>query len=94
MNFQKNYTPYLNKDLQLQIKENHKQLTTAIKSKCSNEWRKFRVNRYMLNKQIEKAKTDYLKTKLSDNIQGWKILEKVPTLNLHTLLTDYYITTN
>ena len=72
----KNYAPYLNDDLRVEIKKNNQLLTKAISSKDQNDWRHYRHSKITLNKNIDEAKTIYLKDKLGNPHKGWKLLNE------------------
>ena len=51
-------------------------LTKAIQTHDQDSWRDFRVKKSLVNKQIKKLKSKYLKSKLSEKNNNWKFLKK------------------
>ena len=68
--------PYLSADLQERIVEVNGLLTAAIASKDRSDWRLHNHKRNILYKDIDKAKTSFIKSRLTNNRHGWKEIKK------------------
>ena len=73
--------PYLSSVLREEMAEAHRLLTTAISSKDKDDWRYYTNKRNKMNKNIDKAKSEYLLSKLNNNRQCWRDLKSYNGLN-------------
>ena len=64
--YKSNHIPYYNEDTHSKIKECNKLLTNAIQSKDKNDWRHYRNNKNILEKEIKTLKTNYISNKMKD----------------------------
>ena len=51
-------------------------LTRAIQTHSIDNWRVFRNKKALVNKEIKRAKSKYLKVKLNEKNNNWKFLKK------------------
>ena len=51
-------------------------LTNAIQSKDKNDWRHYRNNKNILDKEIKTLKTNYISNKMKDTKNNWKFLKQ------------------
>ena len=73
----KDYIPYLNDDLKQQIKENNDILSQAINTNNSDSWRHFRNKRAIINKNMGKAKTQYIQNRFRHSKDKWRLLKSL-----------------
>ena len=72
----KNWTPWINRDLRAQIRTNNNVLTEAINGN-PQKWVEFRNTRNKIFKDLNKAKSEYLKRGFLNNKSKWTQINKV-----------------
>ena len=83
----KHYTPYIDSDTLIQIKQRQHQYTQACNTNNTEDWRLYRHNRNILNRHIESLKTQYFKHKFTHTHSSsmWSTLKKhTNTSKAHT----------
>ena len=74
--YKSNHIPYYNEETYSKIKNCNLLLTTAIKSKNQNDWRNFRNNRNILDKELKKLKSNYISEKMTYTKNNWKLVKQ------------------
>ena len=74
--YKSDHIPYYNAKIRQKLKSCDLMLSKAILSKEKDDWRNFRNFRNSLDKEIKVLKTEYIKSKMTDNKNNWKFLKK------------------
>ena len=74
--FKQNYIPYYTPKIIDDIRYCNNLLTKAIQTHDSENWRNYRTNRSILNKNIKKVKREYIKNNLTRGKNKWKTVKK------------------
>ena len=69
---QKNYTPYINKNLRQKQRQSHKQHIRAKHTGDKTDWTEYKNNKATLNKEKQTNKTNYINKKLNNSTDRWK----------------------
>ena len=70
--YRKNYVPYYNDEIRNKLIESQNLLNKAIKTYQQDDWRNFKHFRNNLSKDINNAKSKYIKDNFKDKSKQWK----------------------
>ena len=78
---QKNYAPYISTNLRNKQRILQQLYNKARKTKCNEDWLKYKNTKARLNKEISQQKKKHISNKLNNSNDRWKTLKELNNTN-------------